>query len=225
MNKIFKISFILFLVLNCYGFSQRTIEFIPVYGFQTFELNKYYPINKTDSVKIENLKFYISSIRFIKKDVVVFSEEESFHLIDLLNPGTLKLSNLPSDIEFTHLEFNLGIDSITNVSGAMGGDLDPTLGMYWTWQSGYINVKVEGRSNLCRTRLNEFSLHLGGYLSPNLSVRTVTLPVKNTQRIKIYFDVYTFLNAVDLQEQNQIMSPGQSAVSLSGKFADTFICR
>ena len=26
------------------------------------------------------------------------------------------------------------------------GDLDPLKGMYWTWQSGYINFKIEGSS-------------------------------------------------------------------------------
>lgn len=225
MSKIFKISSILFLFGICLVFSQRTIEFVPVYGFQTFSLNKYYPINKTDSVKIENLKFYISSIQFIKNDAVVFNEENSYHLIDLSKPNTLKLLNFPADIEFTHLEFDLGIDSLTNVSGALGGDLDPTLGMYWTWQSGYINVKVEGKSNLCKTRLNEFSLHLGGYASPNLAVRKVQLAIKSNQKIKIYFDVFAFLNAAGLEDQNQIMSPGSAAVSLSKEFANTFICR
>jgi hypothetical protein len=46
-----------------------------------------------------------------------------------------KLSfDLPTYLKYDQIQFQLGIDSLTNVSGAMGGDLDPTKGMYWTWQ-------------------------------------------------------------------------------------------
>ena len=72
-----------------------------------------------------------------------------------LLPSSLALQ-IPSNIPFSKLKFQLGIDSLTNVSGAMGGDLDPTKGMYWTWQSGYINMKIEGKSNSCKTRKNQF---------------------------------------------------------------------
>jgi hypothetical protein len=51
---------------------------------------------------------------------------------------------IPDDIEFDAIQFNLGLDSLTNVSGALGGDLDPTKGMYWTWQNGYVNFKLQG---------------------------------------------------------------------------------
>lgn len=219
-----------FIIIVCFffttcSFGQHSIEFIPVYGFQSFTTDKYYPINQTDSVKIETLKFYISSVEFIKRDVVVFREEKSFHLIDLAKPQSLQISDLPNDIDFTHIGFNVGVDSVTNVSGALDGDLDPSLGMYWTWQSGYINVKIEGKSNLCRTRLNEFSLHLGGYRTPNLSVQNIELAVKNTQNMKIYFDLHSFLTSVGLQDQNQIMSPGIAAVRLSEKFAQSFNSR
>ena len=73
---------------------------------------------------------------------------------------------IPEDTEFDAIQFNLGIDSLTNVSGALGGDLDPTKGMYWTWQNGYVNFKLQGTSDLCNNPKNEFEFHLGGYLKP-----------------------------------------------------------
>ena len=48
----------------------------------------------------------------------------------------------------------------------MDGDLDPVHGMYWTWQSGYIQFKLEG---LLRDSAGErkLELHLGGFEGEN----------------------------------------------------------
>lgn len=116
--------------------------------------------------------------------------------------------------------FHIGIDSATNVSGAMGGDLDPTKGMYWAWQSGYINVKIEGTSSVCNTRNHEFQFHLGGYLPPHYALQTLHFPVKNPQQIQIDIDIQKFLKNIDLARQNHIMSPSKEAVVLSKIFAD-----
>lgn len=32
----------------------------------------------------------------------------------------------------------------------MDGDLDPLNGMYWAWNSGYINMKIEGITPKCQ---------------------------------------------------------------------------
>ena len=57
--------------------------------------------------------------------------------------------------------FQIGIDSLTNVSGDLDGDLDPALGMYWAWNSGYINMKLEGKSSSCKSVKKEFQFHIG----------------------------------------------------------------
>jgi len=132
------------------------------------------------------------------------------------------LLSSPTNLKFTKIKFNLGIDSITNVSGAMGGDLDPTKGMYWTWQSGYINLKLEGKSKLCKTRNNEFQFHLGGYQNGDNALQTIILNVSENKEIDILIDIEQFVAAIDLSEQNQIMSPGKKAVLLSEKFSKIF---
>ena len=114
------------------------------------------------------------------------------------------------------------IDSVTNVSGALGGDLDPTKGMYWTWQSGYINFKLEGKSNLCPTRKNEFHFHLGGYLHPYNALKTVKLKVQQSTDIAVVFDVKKLFSAIDLKSTNQIMTPMKEAVLISEKVAQAF---
>ena len=59
-----------------------------------------------------------------------------------------------------------GVDSLLQRGGVMDGDLDPVHGMYWTWQSGYIQFKLEG---LLRDSAGErkLELHLGGFEGEN----------------------------------------------------------
>lgn len=194
----------------------HAITFHPMYGESKLEIDSSYKLGVNDSLQIEALKFYISSIEFLDKGKVVWKEQNSFHLIDISNQKTLTvLCNIPSTISYDQVKFNLGIDSITNVSGALGGDLDPTKGMYWTWQSGYINFKLEGKSNVCKTRLNEFQLHLGGYQHPFNTLRSVVLDVPQNETADISIDIQQLLKTIDLSKQHHIMSPGTDAIFVS----------
>lgn len=182
-----------------------------------------YKITSGDSVSFETLKFYISGIELLENGKGVWKEENSIHLIDVSDPKSLCVRlNTLQQFSFTKIQFNLGIDSITNVSGAMGGDLDPTKGMYWTWQNGYINFKLEGKSNLCKTRNHEFQFHLGGYQFSNNSLQIISFPCTPQENIFIRFDLEKFIHLADLSNENQVMSPGNNAVLLSKKAASSF---
>jgi hypothetical protein len=172
---------------------------------------------------IDLLKFYISDVQLLYNDKTIWEEPNSYHLVDASQNQSLTFSsNISSGVFFNQLKFNLGIDSATNVSGALGGDLDPTKGMYWTWQSGYINLKLEGRSNRCKKRNNEFQFHLGGYQFPDNSLQTLLLNVHSNDTIVVLMDVGLFLSGIDLSLQNRIMSPGKEAVLLSESLAKIF---
>ena len=130
--------------------TQTSLKFNPSFGQSKLSSDSAYKISINDSIQITAFKFYISNLELLNKNKSVWKDSIPFHLIDAFNEKTLAFK-IPTNIPYTKVKFNLGIDSITNVSGAMGGDLDPTKGMYWTWQSGYINFKLEGISNLCKT--------------------------------------------------------------------------
>lgn len=164
---------------------------------------------------IENLKFYVSQISLLKRGEIVFEEDKSFHLIDIINSKNQFTFEINNDIEYDQIQFQLGIDSLTNVSGALDGDLDPTLGMYWAWQSGYINFKIEGIHSDSPTRDKKFQFHLGGYLPPFLAARDVLLDCNTHELILIEFDIKAFLNQIDISTTHTIMSPGKKAVDLS----------
>lgn len=185
-----------------------------------------YVLNEISTIKFETIKFYISNVQLLYNGKLVWSESNSFHLYDVADSLSemIQLKRL-NGFKFNQIRFDLGVDSLTNVSGAMGGDLDPTKGMYWTWQSGYINFKMEGSSNICTNAKKEFQFHLGGYQAPFNTLQTVCLNVNSNEKIEIEFDVKQFLKGIELSKQDHLMSPGKDAVLLSQALVKCFSIR
>lgn len=174
-------------------------------------------------IGIETFKCYISNIRFYDQEELVFTKSNSYHLLDAENEASLKINfSIPQYLSYSHIRFDVGIDSLTNVSGAFGGDLDPTNGMYWTWQSGYINFKLEGLALNCPARKNRFQYHIGGYQSPYNTLREINLPLVEKQDVEIKINIDHIFKQVDISKAYQIMSPNTSAVEFANLFPSLF---
>ncbi len=222
MRKI--ISFFL-IFYTTFGAAQTSVLAIePTFGGSCLALeNTFYPLSSKDSLQITNLKFYISNLQFFNDSALIWTEPNAFYLIDASDSNTMKRAlTIPNSLKFNALQFNLGIDSVTNVAGALGGDLDATKGMYWAWQSGYINFKLEGRSNLCPTRKNAFQFHLGGYLAPHNALKIIHLKNVSADNLNIQLDIQPFFDKLDLKTQNSVMIPSDEAVSFAQKVANLF---
>lgn len=193
------------------------IHFRPVYDLLPVEMEKKYSY-KNDSVEISVVKFYISNISFYQNNKLVDSLDKKHHLVDIGNPASQIIQHTTEKkLLYDQIRFSIGVDSLTNVSGAMGGDLDPLFGMYWTWQSGYINFKLEGKSKLCPARKNQFTFHIGGYEYPYNSLQQVSLPVTVNQDIFIDINIRQLLNGIPLQEVYEVMSPCEKAMIIAKK--------
>jgi hypothetical protein len=218
--------FILLMVFSETVFAQSKtvlIAFWVSFGKEPLELNKDYYLSG-DTLQLETVKFYISNIQFYQDSLLVYSHEPKQHLLDLENPHSLLIpTTLIRDKPFNTIQFSLGIDSTTNVSGALGGDLDPTKGMYWTWQSGYINVKIEGKSSKCPARKNRFQYHLGGYQSPFYARQQCTYLIKPKELVHIELPLDAFFEKTDTKVYYEIMSPSSDAVHLSQLLSSLFI--
>lgn len=200
-----------------------TIRFQSIFNGQQISLEE--PIKDTlgDSLSLHTLKFYLSNFVFLKKGAVVMQEKNRYHLLDLEDENTLNLKFTGiSKMDFDQVQFNLGIDSLTHTSGAMNGDLDPTKGMFWTWQSGYINLKLEGFFEKCPTQNHRFEFHLGGYLAPHQTVQTVRLKVPNGNNFQLQLDLTAFFKQVDWEKKHHVMSPCKEAVAASKTLANSF---
>lgn len=180
---------------------------------------------KLDTVSSEQtsfdvFKFYISNLEIQFEDGSDFIEQNGFHLVDLENEATQKwnLLNVPGK-KIKKLKFTVGTDSATNVSGALDGDLDPIKGMYWAWNSGYINFKVEGNY-----KNQKYEYHIGGYLAPNATARTVEIDVFNSKKLTlvVHVDVLAFLARINSEQQNSVLIPGPAASELADIFSTIF---
>lgn len=220
MKKTYKLIFISLFFINTSGFAQTNalkINITPTFGAMVLQLaDSFFNANDSTQLQVDVLKFYISKVQLLNDGKIVLEEKNSFHLIDAseLKSVLLPIEN-KENIHFDELKFDLGLDSTTNVSGAMGGDLDPTKGMYWTWQSGFINFKLEGKSKLCKIRNSEFQFHLGGYQQPNYCIQTLRFQITNSNVINLKLDLKKILQQIDLAKTNHIMSPCLEAVLLS----------
>ncbi len=199
----------------------------PVVGDTDLVLSKKYTCNNNkDTISIETFRMYFSGIELLQKDKVVWAEKNSYHLIDIADSNSLQIFLSPSPmVLFDAIRLHIGVDSITNVSGAMGGDLDPTKGMYWTWQNGYINFKVEGKSNACPARDQLFQFHIGGYMPPFKTLQTVSLACKPSTDPDIYIDLGKFMQLVDVGSTYDVVAPGRDAVTVAEKFSSVISIR
>lgn len=200
-----------------------SIQASVLYADKALVLNQWlYNNPHNDSILFTNVQFYLSKIELLNNGKTVWQEPNSYHLLSADDSNSLHIKLPVSNIAFNAIRFHIGIDSATNYAGAQGGDLDPTKGMYWTWQNGYINCKLEGQSTLCQTRNNEFTFHIGGYLFPYNTLQTVSIPCNTANVIDLNIDLTKWFNVVDISKQNHIMSPGPEAVLLANKLITLF---
>lgn len=222
LKKIVLLSFLGFLWTTNVPAQQENLLFNFTFQEQALNLGqKYYSGELNDTLQIDRLKLYIGQLSFWKGNQEVYRLEKEYHLLDASNEASLEIT-YPPGVDFDQIRFRLGVDSLTNVAGVQGGDLDPTQGMYWAWQSGYINFKLEGTSPICPGRNNRFQYHLGGFQAPFASSQEVHLNIEDLERFKIDLPVDGLLEVLDLREAYQIMSPRKTAVELSEWIADLF---
>lgn len=188
------------------------------------ELNQDFTISK--------FKFYISIVRFENTIGTQTAPSTSF-LIDQEDSLSLSTNSIsiPSGI-YSSIEFILGVDSLHNVSGAQNGALDVVNTMFWTWNSGYIFMKLEGNSSFSNSPGHFFEYHIGGFKEPYNAIRKIKLtfdqPVEISKHkltdILINVNVLEILqhpNSIDFSKNSSIVEPFQSKI-VSDNYEDIF---
>lgn len=143
-----------------------------------------------ENFTVSMFKYYVSNIKLktAKGTTYTVPQNESYFLINQEDAASQKvrLNNVPEG-DYTELTFTIGVDSLRNTMdlNQRTGVLDPTAyGMYWSWNSGYIFLKMEGSSPQA-TEDGKYRFHIGGfggYSSQTLNnVKTITLPFGTSQ--------------------------------------------
>lgn len=207
-------SFLLTICLHSVNAQNNNcLSFTPKFKYKPLELNKIY-VFQNDTLTITNFKFYVSNLQYFKNDSLVYTSTKKVHLLDVSKEQSLRINEKKS-FNFDKIKFNIGIDSLTNVSGVFDDDLDPVNGMYWTWQSGYINFKLEGIATHCPTRNQKFNWHIGGYLNPFYTMREVSLNCQSSSFFEIFIQLDELLEEINVSKIYQVMSPSEKAVQIA----------
>lgn len=202
------------------------LHFKPTFQGKELVMDKYYLLSSGDSIMFETFRCYISGIALLGKDEkhAIRIDTNGYYLLDASEPVSMnvRLKVIP---KYTGIQFNLGVDSEKSVSGAMGGDLDPEKGMYWAWQSGYINFKIEGKCNKVPSRNHEFQYHVGGYAGKDKAIQQVKKIIEASNELTVYIELDKFISGTDMHKQYEVMIPGTEAVQLAKQFANCFELR
>jgi hypothetical protein len=206
-----------------------SVSLQPEFGGEQLTDGAWFVTRSGDSVQITAFRCYLSGFSVEYANGSSIAETDSYHLADAFDPATLQfeLSGVPAGA-VSGIRFSIGVDSAKSVSGAFGDDLDPARGMYWAWNSGYINAKLEGTSPVCAALHHAFEFHIGGYLPHQRTLREVYLPVTTSDTVSgitLIADVSSWLNGVELATTNRIVVPGTEAVVMADALPKLFKLR
>lgn len=154
-----------------------------------------------ETFSLTTFNYFVSNIALKKEDGTVVNFPNQYFLVRQADARTqtIQLTDVPAG-NYGELSFMIGVDSLKSVGGAgdRTGVLDPTSygedGMYWSWNSGYLFMKMEGTSAAVPATANidhKFWLHVGGYgggwngsAKTVNNLRTVTLPITNQATVR-----------------------------------------
>lgn len=149
--------------------------------FYTNSMGQNYSISKFD--------YFVSNIVFINADgsKYIVPQDSSYFLIKESIPSTWGVKLKIPEGNYVGLNFIIGVDSLRNTKpiSERQGVLDisgAAASMYWTWNSGYIFLKMEGTyddpndSVFTRSPLTYHIGGFGGYSSPTINnIKNVSL--------------------------------------------------
>ncbi|MBL7936572.1 MAG: hypothetical protein JNM51_12275 [Bacteroidia bacterium] len=177
-------------------------------------------------------KYYISNIKITKSDNSIWSEPNSYHIVDHADHAstTISLANVPYG-SYKAVEFVIGVDSAANRAAGTGA-LDPANGMCWGWNQGYIFAKFEGTISG-----QNIKHHIGGWnatvgpnniktVSPSFGTATADVSGTITPKIHIVNNLLQWFESptqVDFTTfPKVIMSTGTNAKTIADNYADMF---
>lgn len=214
------------------------IEFEHSVGSSSLVLNSGSYINENgDSYTISKFAYYVSNIKLTRADGQNVNIPVEYYLIDAANSATHKftISNIPPG-EYTGMSFLLGVDSTRNVSGAQTGALDPANGMFWSWNTGYIFLKMEGNSPQSTASGNQLRFHIGGFrdanntnalrtISPSFNGQKLVVKASESSGVHLKVDVNAMFkspNLISFANINTVHMPGMNALLIADNYKNMF---
>lgn len=213
-----------------------TIKFNNIVGDKPLALGELvsYTAPNGDDYTVSIYNYYISNIVLTDENGTQFREQESYHLVMADKPSSqsIYIPNIPSG-KYRSISFLVGVDSIRNISGAQTGDLDPKYAMFWSWSTGYIMAKMEGKSSKSLAPGNSLSFHIAGFKGAYNVLQEVKIDfavqpnITNsiTPNVYIHSDLnkwFTFPNFSGFETTPSIGTEGEKAYKVSLNYRSMF---
>lgn len=174
-----------------------TLQFVfdNVVGNQDLQLNGTYRNTSGESFTPTTFNYFVSNLKLTRTDGQEYfvPTDSSYFLVkeNVPTSQTITLQNVPSG-NYKSVSFVIGVDSLRStmdVSWRTGvldpaGDHTSASGMYWSWNSGYIFLKLEGTSPSAPTDAtgkNTFRYHVGFFGGRN------TRTINNLKTVQLAF--------------------------------------
>jgi len=212
------------------------LELDQVWAGKPFALNEAVTTPAGEEFTATRFRYYLSGFRLRRADGTWFEPKtdaqssDGYFLIDAAEPASAKFALPAAPVgEYSGLEFRVGIDDVRNHAGAQTGALDPAKGMFWTWTTGYIHFKLEGRSPASPEPEQRVTLHVGGDgLSRTIFLPFATKPLKVAEGLQptvhVVVDVASFFGGeapLKFGETHNVMD-GPHAAPLADRYAGLF---
>jgi len=182
---------------------------------------------------INSFSYYISHFSLITVQGSEVDLPVSYFLISEKQPISKKINFDAPAGNYKAIRLMIGVDSTRNVSGVQSGALDPVNGMFWTWNTGYIFAKLEGKSPASIAPMQNVTYHIGGFSSPYNAIRMVELPLPEVLKLRaggqanlsVEANVDAWFNSknpIRITQEAFCMNPGTLALKISENYANMF---
>lgn len=187
-----------------------------------------------DDYTITMFKYYISNVKLKRANGSYYSVPESYFLIDAgsSEDAVITLSDVPTGT-YKGMTYTIGVDSTRCVSGSQTGALDPANGMFWSWNSGYIFLKLEGTSPQSTATDNVIQYHIGGFKNSNSTnaLQTVThdfgtselrVTKVGTPQVHLMVEASKVVENINIATTPAIHMPGDAAIGIAEDYKEMF---
>lgn len=213
------------------------IQFKGVVGADNLSRAQSYKNPFGEDYSVDILRFYVHGIEVVSTQTNKTEklDKANHYLIDLLDPVNSYVQVSLPEGTYDRIVFVVGVDSIRNVSGAQTGALDPAKGMFWTWSTGYIMAKLEGKSPVANTPNNVIEYHIGGFKGNESVLRKIVRDVPAGQALEIKngrMSVVTITSDVNawfggtypirISQKPVSMTPGLLATQIADNYGGMF---
>ena len=184
-----------------------------------------YLTSSSDTFSLSGLKYIISNIRLFKNDELVYTELDSYHLIDekLEDSKLIILDSVPFG-EYDRIDFALGVDSTNDNGQANAGDLSSNNGLFWIGWGSYIYFRFDGSYHNGTSEALAF--HIGGkkaYQEQSFDLLLNEINVRKDAVSSVYFnsnveEIFESPNTIDISALQNVAMAGTAMDSMSENY-------